>query len=67
LQRHYGRPLRLNIDVAAAAMETPAERARNAQRERQEQAIAAIEGDSFVREVVEMFDATIDESTIKPI
>ena len=37
------------------------------QRERQDQAIAAIEGDSFVRDVVEMFDATIDESTIKPI
>jgi len=32
-----------------------------------EQAIAAIESDSFVRDVVELFDATIDESTIKPI
>ena len=67
LQTHYGRPLKLNINIAAAATETPAERAKNVQRERQEQAIAAIEGDSFVREVVEMFDATIDESTIKPI
>ncbi len=67
LQTHYGRPLKLNINIAAAAAETPAERSKNAQRERQEQAIAAIEGDSFVREVVELFDATIDESTIKPI
>jgi len=67
LQAYYGRPLKLNIEIAAAATETPAERAKNAQRERQEQAIAAIEGDSFVREVVELFDATIDESTIKPI
>ena len=46
---------------------TPAEKAKSVQRERQDQAIASIEGDSFVREVVEMFDATIDESTIKPI
>jgi DNA polymerase-3 subunit gamma/tau len=67
LQTYYGKPLRLNIEVAAAAAETPAERAKNVQRERQDLAIAAIEGDSFVREVVEMFDATIDESTIKPI
>ncbi|CAG4883174.1 DNA polymerase III subunits gamma and tau [Georgfuchsia toluolica] len=67
LQAHYGRPLKLNINIAAAATETPAERAKNARHARQEQAIAAIEGDSFVREVVEMFDASIDESTIKPI
>ena len=67
LQTYYGRPLTLNIDVAAPAGETPADRARSVQRERQEQAIAAIEGDSFVRDMVEAFDATIDESTIKPI
>jgi DNA polymerase-3 subunit gamma/tau len=67
LQKHYGRPLKLNIDVAAPAGETPADRAKSVQRERQEQAVAAIEGDSFVREMVDVFDATIDESTIKPI
>ena len=67
LQAYYGRPVRLNIDIAAASSVTPAEKAKSVQRERQDQAIASIEGDSFVREVVEMFDATIDESTIKPI
>jgi DNA polymerase-3 subunit gamma/tau len=67
LQTYYGRPLKLNIDVAAPAGETPADRAKSVQRERQDQAIAAIEGDSFVRDMVETFDATIDESTIKPI
>jgi DNA polymerase III subunit gamma/tau len=67
LQAYYGKPLKLNIEITVAAAETPAERAKNAQRERQDQAIASIEGDSFVREVVEMFDATIDQSTIKPI
>ena len=29
--------------------------------------IAAIEQDTFVRDVVELFDATINESSIKPI
>ncbi|MFA7269092.1 MAG: DNA polymerase III subunit gamma/tau [Sterolibacterium sp.] len=67
LQAYYGRPLRLNILLAETAEETPVERTRLIQRERQERAIAAIEQDSFVREVVELFDANIDESSIKPI
>ncbi|MCX7171385.1 MAG: DNA polymerase III subunit gamma/tau, partial [Proteobacteria bacterium] len=67
LQTYYGRPLKLNIVLADTAVETPVERSRLLQRERQERAIAAIEQDSFVREVVELFDATINESSIKPI
>ena len=67
LQACYGRPLRLEIDVAEPATETPAERSRNTQRERQDRAIASIEQDPFVRDVVDLFDASIDESTIKPV
>ena len=67
LQAHYGRKLRLEIEVAEPASMTPADRSRTAQRERQERAIAAIEQDQFVREVVDLFDASIDESTIKSI
>ena len=67
LQTYYGRSIRLSIDIAAASSVTPAELAKSVQRERQDQAIASIESDSFVRQVVEMFDATIDESTIKPL
>jgi DNA polymerase-3 subunit gamma/tau len=67
LQNFYGKPLRLVIDVAATATETPAERHKNVQRERQEKAIASIEQDPFVRDVVDLFDASIDESTIKPL
>lgn len=67
LQTHYGRPLRLEIEVTEPASVTPAERNHTAQRERQDRAIASIEQDPFVREVVDLFDASIDESTIKPI
>ena len=67
LQNHFGPSLRLEIDVAEPASETPAERTRNVQRERQDRAIASIEQDPFVREVVDLFDASIDESTIKPL
>jgi len=67
LQSHYRRKLRLEIEVAEPASMTPAERSRNAQRERQDRAIAAIEQDPFVREVVDLFNASIDESTIKSV
>jgi len=67
LQKHFGRPVRLNIVLADTASETPVERSRVVQRERQERAIEAIEKDDFVRDVVDMFDATINESSIKPL
>jgi len=67
LQKHFGRPLKLNIVLADVQGETPAARTASEKRERQERAIAAIEQDPFVREVVDLFDASIDESTIKPV
>ncbi|HEY8857339.1 MAG TPA: DNA polymerase III subunit gamma/tau C-terminal domain-containing protein, partial [Rugosibacter sp.] len=67
LQSHYGRRLRLEIEVAEPASMTPADRSRTVQRERQDRAIAAIEQDPFVREVVDLFDASIDEPTIKSV
>ncbi|MCX7174128.1 MAG: DNA polymerase III subunit gamma/tau [Proteobacteria bacterium] len=67
LQLYYGRPLRLNIVLADTAVETPVERNRVIQRERQDRAIAAIEQDDFVVKVVELFDATINEASIKPL
>jgi DNA polymerase-3 subunit gamma/tau len=67
LQALLGRAVRLTIVEGAAEGVTPAERNRNEKRERQEQAVAAIEGDPFVRDVVDLFDASIDESTIKPV
>jgi DNA polymerase-3 subunit gamma/tau len=67
LAKHYGRALKLEILLADTEGETPKERADNVKRERQERAIAAIESDPFVREACDLFDASIDESTIKPI
>jgi DNA polymerase-3 subunit gamma/tau len=60
LQGLLGRPVKLGIALAEVAGETPAERSKTEKRERQEKAIAAIEQDGFVRDV-------IDESTIKPL
>jgi DNA polymerase-3 subunit gamma/tau len=67
LQAHLGRTVKLNVVLGEVERETPAERSRNEKRERQEKAVAAIEGDPFVRDVMDIFDASIDESTIKPV
>ena len=67
LRELWGARLRLEIAVAEPASETPAARRQNTERERQEKAIASIEQDPFVRDVVDLFDASIDESTIKPV
>ena len=67
LQTSLGRPVKLVIELAETEGETPAERSRNEKRERQAKAVEAIEGDAFVRDVMDIFDASVDKSTIKPI
>ncbi|MFN3883657.1 MAG: DNA polymerase III subunit gamma/tau [Rhodocyclaceae bacterium] len=67
LAKQFGQPITLEIQLAAPNGTTPKARAERQKRERQEQAIAAIENDPFVREVCDLFDASIDESTIKPL
>jgi len=67
LSEHFGRPLQLRIELAEVESATPAATAQRDRRELQDRAVAAIEQDGFVREVIEMFDATLIESSIKPV
>jgi len=67
LIKHFGRPLVLEIVLAEPEGETPKSRADGEKRERQDRAIASIESDPLVNELCDLFDASIDESTIKPI
>jgi DNA polymerase-3 subunit gamma/tau len=62
-----GRRVNLRIELAQTEADTPAASAGREKRERQERAIASIEQDSFVRDVIESFDALLVESSIKPI
>jgi DNA polymerase-3 subunit gamma/tau len=66
LESHFGAPLRVAIQVTAVAGSSPAAIADRDRQQRQEQAIAGIERDPFVRELVEGFDARVVESSIKP-
>ncbi|MGH8684217.1 MAG: DNA polymerase III subunit gamma/tau C-terminal domain-containing protein [Nitrosospira sp.] len=67
LREHSGKPVRLKFFVGAVTGMTPAELDNREKQERQSQAVAAIETDPFVRELVEHFDAKLIVSSIKPI
>jgi DNA polymerase-3 subunit gamma/tau len=67
LSEYFARPLQLVIDLAEGSGDTPAAAAQRYRRERMDRAIASVEQDGFVREVIDMFDATLVESSIKPI
>ncbi|MBI3041481.1 MAG: DNA polymerase III subunit gamma/tau [Betaproteobacteria bacterium] len=66
LEQRLGGRIRVVIQLADSAGASPAAVADRDRQQRQEQAIAAIEQDPFVRELVENFDARIVGSSIKP-
>ncbi len=67
LSDYLGRPVQLSIELAEITGETPAAAAQRNRQERLEQAVASIEQDEFVREAIDLFDATLIESSIKPV
>jgi DNA polymerase-3 subunit gamma/tau len=67
LSDYIGRPLHLSIELREAVGDTPAVTAQRRKDERQERAVEAVEQDGFVREVIDLFDATLIESSIKPV
>ncbi|MBK7136225.1 MAG: DNA polymerase III subunit gamma/tau [Rhodocyclales bacterium] len=67
LATHFGRPVKLSIEISDLNGETPAQRAESARSEKQNRAIEALEQDAFVRDMIETFDATINEQSIKPL
>ena len=67
LSEYLGRPIQLSVDLEEIVGDTPAAVAQRVRRERQDQAVASVERDEFVREVIDIFDATLIESSIKPV
>ena len=67
LSEYFGRPLKVRFELAQNEADTPAETAGREKRERQDKAIASIEEDSFVRDVIESFDASVVDTSIRPI
>jgi DNA polymerase-3 subunit gamma/tau len=66
LNAHFGRPIRLGIEVGATTGPTAAGRSEAARAVLQQQAEDAISGDPFVRELIENFGASVDPRSIRP-
>ena len=62
-----GRTLRVRIEVGEIAGETPAQRDAAERAQRHAAAVASLERDPFVRELIERFDATLVEASVKPL
>jgi len=67
LSAHLGRAVKVAIEVGEIATETPAQRNQAEKAERHAAAVAALEQDPFVRELIERFDATLEEASVKPL
>lgn len=67
LNSYFGKPVVLNFSVGSLTGLTPAALQQRAEEEKQEKAIAAIEKDPIVQELIEQFDAKLIVPSIKPI
>ncbi len=67
LEQHLGTRVRLEISVGAGDGNTLAEIQGRQNQQRQNEAMAAIDSDPFVRDLIEDLDARVRSSTIKPV
>ena len=67
LDTYFGKPVTLNFSIGSITGLTPVTLQQREEEEKQAQAIAAIETDPVVQELIEQFDAKLLTSTIKPI
>ncbi|MDR2260129.1 MAG: DNA polymerase III subunit gamma/tau [Azoarcus sp.] len=65
LARALGHPLRLHFEIGAIAGQTPAQCDEIDRQARHAQAVAALESDPFVRGLIERFDASLSEDTVR--
>ncbi len=67
LHDKYGAALKISFEIGAAAGQTPQQVRTRVKEARYAEAVAAIESDPFVRELVDQFGGQIDASTIQPL
>ncbi|MFP5409087.1 MAG: DNA polymerase III subunit gamma/tau [Gammaproteobacteria bacterium] len=67
LRDKYGAALQVTFEIGAAAEQTPQQVRTRIKEARHAEAVAAIESDPFVRELVEQFGGRVDASTIQPL
>jgi DNA polymerase-3 subunit gamma/tau len=67
LRDKYGATLAVTFEIGAAAEQTPQQVRTRIKDARQAEAVAAIESDPFVRELVDQFGGQIDANSIQPL
>ncbi|MDD3608834.1 MAG: DNA polymerase III subunit gamma/tau [Halothiobacillaceae bacterium] len=67
LEKHFGRPMRLNLRLAAAVAETPAVSRERERAARQQQAAQVIDEDPLVRHFIARTGAAVIPESIQPI
>jgi DNA polymerase-3 subunit gamma/tau len=67
LHDRFGPALKIAIEVGVAAEQSPQQVRTRIREARQAEAVAAIESDPFVRELVEQFDGQIEPASIQPL
>jgi DNA polymerase III subunit gamma/tau len=67
LSDYFGRTLKVRFELAQNESDTPAETVGRQRQERQDHAVASIAKDTFIRDAIESLDASVVESSIKPI
>jgi DNA polymerase-3 subunit gamma/tau len=67
LRQKFGAQLKVQFEVGTVSGQSPVEVRARAKAEKQAEAVAAIETDPFVRDLVEQFDARVDPASIKSL
>jgi DNA polymerase-3 subunit gamma/tau len=67
LRDKYGAALSVKFEIGAAAEQTPQQVRTRVKEARQRDAVAAIESDPFVRELVDQFGGQVDATSIQPL
>jgi DNA polymerase-3 subunit gamma/tau len=67
LEMRFGKGMQLKISVEEPDAETPAQKKAREHRERQQAAESSLKEDDNVRAMEEMFGATLDEKSIRPV
>ncbi len=66
LEKYYGSPIRLTLQLGRPAVETPAKEKTRLQDEKQQAAVQAITDDPNVRALQEKFNARVNPASIRP-
>ncbi len=62
----FGQQVRVSIDIGEVSSQTPAQAREEVRQARQAEAVAALQSDPFVQELIERCDATLVTSSVKP-